>query len=120
MEFLNNLRRIKEEHPTTFCKFSLYSENRLNNEAFALPVWIEDYFTFEIVPGVSFDAKAISCAYFILLISINGRDNCGNLLTFMMGYVAAETEECDEWVLTAFLACYGVPPKFICLDQAMK
>ena len=52
--------------------------------------------------------------------SVNGRDNNGHLLTFMMGYVQAETEECDEWMLSAFWSCYGVAPKFICLDHAMQ
>ena len=35
----------------------------------------------------------------------------------MMGYVKAETEACDEWMLVDFRSCYGIAPKFFFLDQ---
>ena len=59
--FLDNLRKIKDEQPSTFYSVALDSEYRLKNVAFALPLWIEDLFTFGVVLGVSVDAKALSC-----------------------------------------------------------
>ena len=100
--FLDNLRKVKEEHPTKSCCVALDNEHRLKHVAFPLHEWIQDFFLFEIAPGVSFETKALSCKYSIPLFSINGWDNNGDLLTFMMWYMQAETTNCDEWMLKAF------------------
>ena len=65
------------------------------------------------------DAKAFACTYDIPLVSINGRDNNGRLLTFFMGFIASEKKENYRWFLLHFRKLYRIPPKFMCLDHCL-
>lgn len=58
------------------------SENRMTTASWAFKKCVQDYKTFEVVPGISSDCKTVSNRHGFPLFTINGRANDSAVLTF--------------------------------------
>lgn len=79
--------------------------------------WLHDYKKYGIIPGLSIDCIPNAHASAITLVTIHGRTNAGQPCVFAMGFLADETTEEFEWLLSKFKSFILVVPAMIAVDQ---
>ena len=111
------LSESRTREPHMYMRVQLREDKSLKAVCWGYREWLEDYYKYGVVPGVSLDAKALATNYDIPFISIGGRDHNGKLTVYFMGFIPNEREESISWFLESFLQFVIAPPSTLCCDQ---
>ena len=111
------LSENRKKDPHMYMRVQLGEDNSLKAVCWGYREWLEDYYSFGVVPGVSLDAKALATSYDTPFVSIGGRDHNGKLAVYFMGFIPNEREESMAWFLQSFKQFVVAPPSTLCCDQ---
>lgn len=119
---VSHLMTLKNEQPATFVHFAPEGPRKtLSRICWSFSEWQEDYMTFGRVPGIYIDTTELTNHLKLPLVSINGRTNTGDTVTFFVSFIAEKSEESLSWMLKQFRTCMSrgesYTPKIIALED---
>ena len=114
---LGALFNMHRRDPGLFVRVQTDGPTKLRAVCWGQSDWLESYYKFGVVPGVSLDAKAIANRYNTPFISFGGRDNNGKNLVFFVGFIPNERQESMSWFVQSFLEFCSIAPNMVCCDQ---
>lgn len=118
----SRLMTIKNELPHTFVHFAPEGRRKtLSRLCWSFPEWQDDYMLYGRVPGVYIETAELAEQLKLPLVSINGRTNTGDTVTFFVSFIAEKSGESFSWMLEQFKQCMSrgevLSPKVVVVED---